>query len=160
MTNLRVGIGYDVHRRDAGRRLVLGGVVFEGEPGLEGHSDADVLLHAIGDALLGAASLGDLGLHFPPGDPRWKNASSLDLLRRIRALLETAGSRVVNVDATVVAESPKLAPRRDAMRDAIAEALAIEATRVSVKATTNEGLGAVGRNEGIAAWAVAMVERA
>jgi 2-C-methyl-D-erythritol 2,4-cyclodiphosphate synthase len=154
----RAGIGYDVHARVAGRPLVLGGVQFESPWGLAGHSDADVLLHAIGDALLGALALGDLGDHFPPGDPRWKDASSLDLLARIAALLAARGARVVNVDAMVVAEAPRLAPARAAMRDNIARALGIEVARVSVKATTPEGLGALGRGEGIAAWAVAMVE--
>jgi 2-C-methyl-D-erythritol 2,4-cyclodiphosphate synthase len=154
----RAGIGYDVHRRVPGRPLVLGGVRFESPWGLEGHSDADVVLHAIGDAVLGAAALGDLGHHFPPGDPRWKDAASLDLLRAIRALLERQGARVVNVDAMVVAEAPKLAPASEAMRKNIAGALGIAAGRVSVKATTHEGLGAIGRGEGIAAWAVAMVE--
>ena len=154
----RAGIGYDVHRLVAGRPLVLGGVRFEGPRGLSGHSDADVLCHAIGDALLGAAALGDLGEHFPPGDPRWKDASSLELLGRIRALVADRGGRIVNVDATVVAEAPALAPARAAMRANIAAALGLEAVQVSVKATTNEGLGAIGRGEGIAAWAVALVE--
>jgi 2-C-methyl-D-erythritol 2,4-cyclodiphosphate synthase len=155
---LRAGIGYDVHRRKTGRTLVLGGVVFEGEAGLDGHSDADVLLHAIGDAVLGAAALGDLGDHFPTGDPRWRDVSSVLLLERIRERLSDRGGRVVNVDATVVAESPKLSPRRDAMRAVIARALGIPVAVVSVKATTNEGLGSIGRDEGIAAWAIAMVE--
>ena len=154
----RVGIGYDIHPRAAGRPLVLGGVKFESPWGLAGHSDADVVLHAIGDALLGSLALGDLGDHFPPGDPRWKDASSLDLLARIRALLEQRGARVVNVDAMVAAESPRVGPQREAMRARISGALGIEPARVSVKATTHEGLGAVGRGEGIAAWAVAMVE--
>jgi 2-C-methyl-D-erythritol 2,4-cyclodiphosphate synthase len=156
---LRVGLGYDIHRVAAGRPLVLGGVRFESEWGLEGHSDADVLLHAIGDALLGAAGLGDLGTHFPPGDPRWKDASSLDLLRRIAALLAQAGAAIENVDAMVVAESPKLAPHREAMVANIAGALGIEAASVSVKATTNEQLGSLGRREGLAAMAVALVAR-
>jgi 2-C-methyl-D-erythritol 2,4-cyclodiphosphate synthase len=156
---LRVGLGYDIHRVAAGRPLVLGGVRFESEWGLEGHSDADVLLHAIGDALLGAGGLGDLGTHFPPGDPKWKDASSLDLLRRIAALLAGAGARIENVDAMVVAEAPRLAPHRDAMRANIAAALGIAADDVSVKATTNEQLGALGRAEGLAAMAVALVER-
>lgn len=157
--NVRVGFGYDIHRVEAGRPLVLGGVRFESEWGLEGHSDADVLLHAIGDALLGAAGLGDLGTHFPPADPRWKDASSLELLARIRALLERASAKVINVDAMVVAEAPKLAPHRETMCANIARALAIQADRVSVKATTNEQLGALGRREGLAAMAVALVER-
>ena len=154
----RAGIGYDIHRRIEGRPLVLGGVRFESPWGLGGHSDADVLCHAIGDALLGAVALGDLGEHFPPGDPKWLDASSLDLLVRIAALLRGRGARIVNVDAMVVAEAPKLAPARAAMLANLARALGIDASQVSVKATTNEGLGAIGRGEGIAAWAVAMVE--
>jgi len=155
---LRVGIGYDIHARAMGRPLVLGGVRFQSDWGLEGHSDADVLAHAIGDALLGAIALGDLGAHFPPGDPRWKDVSSIELLRLIRAMVEGRGGRIVNVDATVVAAAPRLAPMRDAMRVHIAQALKIPGGQVSVKATTNEGLDALGRGEGIAAWAVAMVE--
>ena len=154
----RAGIGYDIHRRAEGRPLVLGGVRFESPWGLAGHSDADVLCHAIGDALLGAASLGDLGDHFPPGDPRWRDASSLDLLARIAALLRGRGARIVNVDAMVVAEEPRLAPARAAMLANLARSLGIDSSQVSVKATTHEGLGAIGRGEGIAAWAVAMVE--
>jgi 2-C-methyl-D-erythritol 2,4-cyclodiphosphate synthase len=156
--SLRVGLGYDIHRTAPGRALVLGGVRFESEWGLEGHSDADVLLHAIGDALLGAAALGDLGLHFPPGDPAWKDISSLDLLRRIRALLDTAGARIVNVDATLIAEAPKLLPVRGRMVANIAGALGLTVAQVSVKATTNERLDAIGRAEGLAAMAVALVE--
>jgi 2-C-methyl-D-erythritol 2,4-cyclodiphosphate synthase len=155
---LRVGFGYDVHRIAPGRALVLGGVTIESEWGLDGHSDADVLLHAIGDALLGAAALGDLGSHFPPTEARWKDASSLALLRAIRDLLRGRGAAVANVDATLIAEAPRLAPHRDAMRAGIAEALGIEMDRVSVKATTNETLGFVGRGEGLAACAVALVE--
>lgn len=154
----RVGIGYDVHRRAEGRALWLGGVRFESPWGLEGHSDADVVLHAIGDALLGALALGDLGDHFPPGDPKWKNIASVELLRVIRKLLDERGARVVNVDAAIAAEAPRIASARDRMRAIIAEALGIEATQVSLKATTQEKLGAIGRGEGIAAWAVAMVE--
>ena len=155
---LRAGIGYDIHAKVAGRPLVLGGVRFESDWGLEGHSDADVLAHAIGDALLGALSLGDLGDHFPPGDPAWKDASSMDLLRRIHARVAARGGRIVNVDASVVAAAPQLAPRRAEMCAAIARALGLADGQVSVKATTNEGLDALGRGEGIAAWAVAMVE--
>jgi 2-C-methyl-D-erythritol 2,4-cyclodiphosphate synthase len=155
---LRVGIGYDIHARASGRPLVLGGLRFESDWGLEGHSDADVLAHAIGDALLGAVALGDLGQHFPPGDPAWKDASSMELLGLILALVEGRGGRIVNVDATVVAAAPRIAPMRDAMCAAIARALGLEVGQVSVKATTNEGLDALGRGEGIAAWAVAMVE--
>jgi 2-C-methyl-D-erythritol 2,4-cyclodiphosphate synthase len=154
----QVGIGYDIHRKAVGRPLMLGGVRIESEWGLEGHSDADVLLHAIGDALLGAVSLGDLGHHFPPGEERWKDASSLDLLRMIRAMLDGRGARVVNVDATVVAEAPQLAPVREVMCVNIAQALRVGVSQVSVKATTNEALGAVGRGEGVAALAVVMVE--
>jgi len=155
----RVGFGYDIHRIALGRALVLGGVTFDSDWGLEGHSDADVLLHAIGDALLGAAGLGDLGTHFPPGEARWKDASSLELLARIRGLLEDAKARVVNVDAMIVAEAPRIAPHRAAMCANVARALAIPPDRVSVKATTNEQLGALGRGEGMAAMAVALVER-
>jgi 2-C-methyl-D-erythritol 2,4-cyclodiphosphate synthase len=151
-------MGYDIHRIVDGRPLVLGGVHFDSGWGLDGHSDADVVLHAIGDALLGAASLGDLGTHFPPGEPRWKDASSLDLLRHIAELLTRKGARIVNVDAMVVAEAPKIAPHRDAMRANIAGALGVSADRVSVKATTNEQLGALGRREGMAAMAVALVQ--
>jgi 2-C-methyl-D-erythritol 2,4-cyclodiphosphate synthase len=157
--SLRAGIGYDIHRVQAGRPLVLGGVRFESDWGLVGHSDADVLLHAIGDALLGAAGLGDLGEHFPPGNPKWRDASSLDLLRIIAERLAEKRATVVNVDATLIAESPKLAPHRTEMCANIARALAIDPERVSVKATTNEALGSVGRREGLAAMAVALVDR-
>ncbi len=154
----RVGLGYDVHRVKLGRPLVLGGVRLESEWGLDGHSDADVLLHAIGDALLGAAALGDLGEHFPPSDERWRDASSLDLLARIATLLATRSARVLNVDGMLVAEAPKIAPHRAVMCANIAKALGIDASRVSIKATTNEALGAIGRREGLAAMAVALVE--
>ena len=157
--SMRVGLGYDVHRVKAGRPLVLGGVKFESDWGLEGHSDADVLLHAVGDALLGAAGLGDLGEHFPAGNPKWKNASSIDLVKRIAALLSERGARVENVDVMLVAEAPKLAPHRAAMCANIASAIGIAPDRGSVKATTNETLGAIGRREGLAAFAVALVER-
>lgn len=156
--SLRIGMGYDIHRIVPGRPLVLGGVRIESEWGLMGHSDADVVLHAIGDALLGAASLGDLGTHFPPGDPQWKDASSLDLLRRIAARLREANATVSNVDAMLVAEAPRIAPHRAAMCERIAEALGIAPGQVSVKATTNEQLGALGRREGLAAMAVALVD--
>ena len=155
---LRVGIGYDIHAKATGRKLVLGGVVFDTDWGLEGHSDADVLAHALGDALLGALGLGDLGRHFPPGDPRWKDASSLHLLGLIRAMVLGAGGRVINVDATIVAQEPSLAPRMAEMCRNIAQSLQVGAEQVSVKATTNESLDALGRGEGIAAWAVALVE--
>lgn len=155
---LRVGMGYDIHRIAAGRPLVLGGVRIESDWGLEGHSDADVVLHAIGDALLGAVSLGDLGTHFPPGDPKWKGVSSLELLRLIAGKLLEARATIGNIDAMLVAEAPRIAPHRDAMRERIAEALGITPGQVSVKATTNEQLGALGRREGLAAMAVAIVE--
>jgi 2-C-methyl-D-erythritol 2,4-cyclodiphosphate synthase len=157
---VRTGIGYDVHRLVPGRPLVLGGVRFDSEVGLEGHSDADVLCHALADALLGAIAMGDIGMHFPPGDAAWKDASSIGLLKRVRAMLDGRGARITNVDATVACEAPKLSPHRDAMRVAVAKALKIGVEQVSIKATTNEGLGAVGRREGIAAWAVATVESA
>ena len=154
----RVGLGYDIHPIAKGRPLMIGGVRIESEWGLAGHSDADVLLHAIGDALLGAAALGDLGTHFPPADAPWKDASSLDLLCRIAALLNGRQARIVNVDATLIAEQPRLAPHREAICANVASALGIDASRVSVKATTNERLGALGRGEGLAACAVALIE--
>ena len=154
----RVGFGYDIHPVAPGRPLVLGGVRFDSSWGLEGHSDADVLLHAVCDALLGAASLGDLGTHFPSGEAEWKDASSLDLLRKIRGLLVGKGARVINIDATLIAEGPRLATAREQICGNVAEALGIDPGRVSVKATTNERLGSLGRGEGLAACAVAMVE--
>lgn len=154
---MRVGIGYDIHRFEQGSRLVLGGIEFPGETSLAGHSDADVLLHAIIDAMLGAAGLGDIGRHFPPDDPKWAGASSLDLLARTLVLVRDTGFVVENVDATVIAERPHLAPHIPGMRSGIARALAVEAGRVNVKAKTSEGLGALGRSEGIAAMAVVLV---
>ncbi len=150
----RVGIGYDVHPFAAGRRLVLGGVEVPSERGLAGHSDADVVLHAIMDALLGAAGLGDIGEHFPPSDERWRGADSRALAGHVVRLIGERW-RIESVDVTVVAEAPRIGPLRGAMREAIARALGIEAERVNVKATTNERLGFVGRGEGIAALAVA-----
>ena len=155
---MRVGIGFDVHGFDASRRLVLGGVEIEGSPGLAGHSDADVVCHAIADALLGAAALGDLGSHFPDDDPQWKGASSIDLLRDVVAMLRERGYTVSSVDATVLLEAPKLAPYRERMSKTIAAALEIPTDRVSVKATTTEGLGTVGRREGAACMAVALLD--
>lgn len=157
MTTIRTGIGYDVHRFAGGRALVLGGVRIEHERGLLGHSDADVLLHAIADAVLGAAALGDIGHHFPPSDPQFKDADSRVLLIRARELVEMAGYRIVNVDATVIAEAPKINPHAEAMRVAIAGACGVAIGAVSIKATTNEGLGFVGREEGIAALAIATI---
>ncbi|MDQ1349346.1 MAG: 2-C-methyl-D-erythritol 2,4-cyclodiphosphate synthase [Acidobacteriota bacterium] len=155
---LRIGQGYDIHALVAGRKLVLGGEEIVYPLGLDGHSDADVLLHALGDALLGAASLGDLGRHFPPSDERWRGASSLDLLARIVALVHAEGYRVVNCDLTLVAEAPKLAPHRDRIIERIARVLGVEESAVGLKATTNEGLGAIGRGEGMAAFAVVLLE--
>ncbi|MDR7867635.1 MAG: 2-C-methyl-D-erythritol 4-phosphate cytidylyltransferase [Sporomusaceae bacterium] len=154
----RIGIGYDVHRLVAGRPLIIGGVEIPWEKGLEGHSDADVLLHAIKDALLGAAALGDIGRHFPDTDPAYKGASSLRLLAVVGEKLAAAGWRAANIDAVVIAEKPKLAPHIAAMNANIAAALGIAAGQVNVKATTTEGLGFAGRREGIAAQAVAAIE--
>lgn len=148
----RIGIGYDSHRFAAGRRLVLGGVEIEHELGLEGHSDADVLSHAVIDALLGASGLGDLGAHFPPEEERWRDADSLDLMRAVLGLI---GGRVENVDATLICEAPRLGPHRERMQSNLSEVLGAP---VSVKATTNEGMGFVGRGEGIACIAVTLIE--
>ena len=156
---MRIGQGYDVHPLAAGRRLVLGGVEIAHERGLDGHSDADVLLHAVADAVLGAAGLGDIGTHFPPSDERWRDASSLDLLARVAELAHERGWRTVNVDATVIAERPRLAPHVPQMRERIAGCLGVAEDAVGVKATTNERLGALGREEGIAALAVALLMR-
>lgn len=155
---LRIGQGYDIHRLVAGRKLLLGGEEIPFALGLDGHSDADVLLHALGDALLGAASLGDLGRHFPPADERWRGASSVDLLQRIVGLVHEQGFRVVNCDLTLVAEAPKLAPYRERIIERIARVLGLEENAVGLKATTNEGLGAIGRGEGMAAFAVVLLE--
>jgi 2-C-methyl-D-erythritol 2,4-cyclodiphosphate synthase len=156
---LRIGQGYDIHQLVPGRRLVLGGEEIPFERGLLGHSDADVLLHALGDALLGAASLGDLGSHFPPGEQAWKDADSSHLLRLIMGLVGRAGWTVVNCDLTLLAEAPRLKPYREAICARIAGILGIEAGAVGLKATTNEGLGAIGRGEGIAAMAVVLLAR-
>jgi len=155
----RIGQGYDVHPLREGRRLVLGGVEIAHERGLDGHSDADALLHAIADAVLGAAGLGDIGTYFPPSDERWRDVSSLDLLRRVAVLAHEAGWRVANVDATVIAERPRVAPHVPLMRKRIADCLGVAEGDVGVKATTNERLGAIGREEGIAALAVALLRR-
>lgn len=156
---MRVGTGYDVHRLVEGRPLHLGGVRIEHDRGLEGYSDADVLLHAIMDALLGAAALGDIGHHFPSGEERYRNASSLKLLAEVRSMLRAAGWCVVNVDSTVIAERPRLAPHLGTMKKAIGETLGIAEAAVGIKATTNERLGFVGRGEGIVAMAVALLAR-
>jgi 2-C-methyl-D-erythritol 4-phosphate cytidylyltransferase / 2-C-methyl-D-erythritol 2,4-cyclodiphosphate synthase len=153
----RVGIGYDLHRLVEGRPLVLGGVTIPFERGLAGHSDADAVCHAIADAVLGAAGAGDIGRHFPDTDPRWRDASSLDLLRRAAAIIGELGLEVGNVDASVIAERPKLSPFVDTMRANLAGALGIPADRVSIKGKTNEGVGALGRGEAIAVHAVALL---
>ncbi len=155
---MRTGIGYDVHPFQQDRPLILGGVRVPHELGLRGHSDADALTHAIIDALLGAAALGDIGQRFPSDDERYRDANSLDLLREVVSLLKSAGYRVVNIDSTVIAEAPKLAPHIESMRAALADVLAIEVTAVSVKATTADRLGALGRGEGIAALAIALLD--
>ena len=160
MTNLRIGHGYDVHRLIEGRPLILGGVTIPHETGLLGHSDADVLLHAVMDALLGAAALGDIGKLFPDTDAAYENISSLMLLGRVADKLAENEWSVVNLDATVLAQAPKLSPYREAMRKNIADALGIDVSRVSVKATTEEGLGFTGEKLGIAAHAVALLEKA
>jgi 2-C-methyl-D-erythritol 2,4-cyclodiphosphate synthase len=155
---IRSGIGYDVHRLVEGRKLILGGVEIAHERGLAGHSDADVLAHAIADALLGAIGARDIGHHFPNTDESFRNISSLDILRRVAAVMAKHKAEPINVDATLIAEAPKIAPHIAAMRAKIATAIMLDESRVSIKATTNEGLGAIGRGEGIAAVAVATVE--
>lgn len=157
---MRIGQGYDVHRLVEGRKLILGGVEIPYEKGLLGHSDADVLIHALMDALLGACGLGDIGHLFPDSDPAYAGADSLKLLEHVVALLQKRGARVGNVDVTVIAQAPKLAPYIAQMRKNLAQRLMIDPDRVSVKATTEEGLGFTGRGEGIAAQAVCLVEEA
>ncbi len=158
LTQPRVGAGYDVHRLVPGRELILGGVSIPYSLGLLGHSDADVLVHAIMDALLGAAAMGDIGALFPDTDPAYRGASSLELLKEVGELLRKRGATIVNIDAVVVAQAPRLAPYIDQARANIAQVLALPTGKVSIKATTTEGLGAMGRGEGIAAWAVALVD--
>ena len=153
----RIGIGYDIHRLVEGRKLVLGGVEIPFEKGLLGHSDSDVLIHAICDALLGAAALGDIGAHFPDTDPRWAGASSLDFLARVVEMLADRGYRVANLDATVMAERPKLKSYIQAIREQLASVLRVDVDQVSVKAKTKEGLESVGRGEAIVAQAVALL---
>jgi 2-C-methyl-D-erythritol 2,4-cyclodiphosphate synthase len=159
MSKLRIGHGYDVHKLVEGRRLILGGVDIPYEKGLLGHSDADVLLHAISDSLLGAAALGDIGKHFPDTDVAYKNADSLVLLSRVNEIISSAGYKVSNVDATVIAQAPKLAMHIEQMRKNIAKALSVELCDISVKATTEEKLGFTGRGEGISAHAVCIIEK-
>jgi 2-C-methyl-D-erythritol 2,4-cyclodiphosphate synthase len=155
----RVGLGYDIHRLAAGRRLVLGGVAIEHSAGLVGHSDGDVLLHAVMDAVLGAAGLGDLGSHFPSDDPRFAGADSQGLLRQIGSKIREAGYTVVSIDATVIAEAPRLAGHADAMRRSIANGLGVTPESVSVKTKTNDGVGAIGAKDAIAALAVALATK-
>jgi 2-C-methyl-D-erythritol 2,4-cyclodiphosphate synthase len=153
-----VGLGYDSHRLAPGRRLILGGVVIPAELGLDGHSDADVLTHAVIDAVLGAAGLGDIGEHFPDTDERWRDADSIQLLRAAMAMIERLRLVVVNLDATVVLEAPKISPYRETIRESLAEALWLEPARVNVKASTGEGIGFIGRGEGAAALAIVSLQ--
>jgi len=154
---LRIGNGYDIHRLVPGRPLILGGVDIPHTLGLDGHSDADALTHAIMDAMLGALSLGDIGHYFPPSDPKWAGADSIELLGQVNRLIEDAGWQVGNIDSTIVAEQPKLKPHVKAMTARLADALGCDGDRVSVKATTNETLGPTGRQEGIAVYAVVLL---
>ncbi|MEO1093891.1 MAG: 2-C-methyl-D-erythritol 2,4-cyclodiphosphate synthase [Cyanobacteria bacterium J06638_28] len=158
--NIRIGNGYDIHRLVPGRPLILGGVRIEHELGLLGHSDADALTHAITDALLGALSLGDIGLYFPPSDPQWAGANSLKLLEQVYQMVCDRNWAIVNVDSVVVAERPKLKPHIAMMKETLAKALAIAPDQIGVKATTNEKLGPTGREEGIAAYAVVLLAEA
>ena len=155
---MRIGQGYDVHAFEAGRPLILGGIHIESERGLAGHSDGDAAVHAVIDALLGAAALGDIGTHFPSSDERWRDANSLDLLKQTVILIASAGYAIVNVDLTIVAAAPRLSPHVEEIRAALSLVLGIELTCVSVKAKTTDGLGAIGRGEGIEAQAIALIE--
>ncbi|MBD2197259.1 MULTISPECIES: 2-C-methyl-D-erythritol 2,4-cyclodiphosphate synthase [Calothrix] len=157
MTNIRIGNGYDIHRLVSDRALILGGVNIPHELGLLGHSDADVLTHAIMDAMLGALSLGDIGHYFPPTDPKWAGADSLVLLTQVNQLICDRGWRIGNIDSVVVAERPKLKPHIETMRDKLAAVLQLEPNQIGIKATTNEKLGPVGREEGICAYAVVLL---
>ena len=157
--NVRIGNGYDIHKLGPERPLILGGIKIDHAMGLIGHSDADVLTHAIMDAMLGALSLGDIGHYFPPSDPQWAGADSIDLLKRVNDLVQGAGWRISNIDSVVVAERPKLKPYIEKMRSRLATTLELKADQVSIKATTNEKLGPVGREEGIAAYAVVLLEK-
>ncbi len=154
---MRIGIGYDSHRFAAGRRLVLGGVEIPHTHGLAGHSDADAVAHAVTDAMLGAAALGDIGTHFPPSEPAFQDADSIDLLRQAHALLEGHGYQVINIDVTVICEAPRIAPHTTAMREQLAAALGIGARHISIKGKTNEGMGWIGRGEGVAVVATALI---
>ena len=155
--NIRIGNGYDIHQLAEGRPLILGGINIPHELGLLGHSDADVLTHSIMDALLGALSLGDIGHYFPPSDPKWKGADSTILLEQVLKIVSSQGWKIGNIDSTIVAEQPKLKPHLKSMRDALAQTMAIEIDQISIKATTNERLGPIGRQEGICAYAVVLL---
>jgi 2-C-methyl-D-erythritol 2,4-cyclodiphosphate synthase len=159
MTGLRVGQGYDVHAFEPGDHVTLGGVRIAHTSGVRAHSDGDVVLHALCDALLGAAALGDIGMHFPDSDPQWRGVDSRGFLRHIRALLQRQGFEVVNVDVTVLAEAPRLGKHREAMRANISADLGIDNQRVNIKATTSESMGFIGRQEGLACQAIALIER-
>jgi len=154
----RSGIGYDIHRFAKDRELWLGGIKIPSEIGLEGHSDADVLLHAIADALLGAAALGDIGQHFPNTDPQWENIRSTELLKQVQQMLVVNSYLIVNIDATLIMEKPKISPYTEEMSEVIAETLGIDESQINIKATTNESLGALGRQEGAAAMAIATLQ--
>jgi 2-C-methyl-D-erythritol 2,4-cyclodiphosphate synthase len=155
---MRIGIGYDIHRLVKGKPLIMGGVTIPHEKGLEGHSDADVLLHAICDAILGAAGMGDIGRHFPDTDPAYKGISSITLLLQTWSKVKFKYNTLINIDATVFAEAPKIAPYAESMKDAIAKTLNVSQDKINIKATTAEGLGFIGKKEGIAAMAVALIE--
>ena len=157
--NIRIGNGYDIHRLAAGRKLILGGVEIPHRLGLLGHSDADALTHSIMDALLGALSLGDIGLYFPPSDPQWAGADSQVLLAQVHQLVRDRGWQISNIDSVVVAEQPKLKPHISTMRDRLAATLEIASTQIGIKATTHEKLGPLGREEGIAAYAVVLLQK-
>ncbi|NJK47983.1 2-C-methyl-D-erythritol 2,4-cyclodiphosphate synthase [Candidatus Gracilibacteria bacterium] len=157
MTNIRIGNGYDIHKLVEGRPLILGGIEISHTVGLLGHSDADVLTHAIMDAMLGALSLGDIGLYFPPTDPQWAGANSLRLLEQVDGLVRSRGWKIGNIDSVIVAERPKLKPHIKTMQEKLAGVLSLNPDRVSIKATTNEQLGPVGREEGIAAYSVVLL---
>jgi 2-C-methyl-D-erythritol 2,4-cyclodiphosphate synthase len=155
---MRIGLGYDVHKLGEDRLLILGGIDIPSEKGLMGHSDADVLIHAICDALLGAAGLGDIGMHFPDSDPAFKDISSIKILRKTLQMVRSKGFSVVNIDTVIFAEIPKLSPYRQSMQTTLAAALELEPQHINIKATTTEGLGMIGRGEGIGAMAVALIE--
>lgn len=157
--NFRVGIGFDTHRFEKGRDLILGGVKIEHHMGLKGHSDADVLCHAITDALLGALALGDIGTHFPDDDPTYKNADSIVLLKKVNVLIQEKGYTIVNIDSVVIAEKPKLMPHIDQIQKNISESLGLQSGQVSVKATTSEKMGYVGREEGINSQAIVLIQK-